>query len=184
MTPEQRASAMAHQGGLSTEKLIAAATSVTVPPETKPKRTRRTKAQMELAAKDAAAPPMHVEMGEDTYVYDAATISPPATIPVPPPVVPYTYPSHEGFTLYLDCAPEGRNTLRASDLYGKVNAGLQASFNASNFRLIKFEGPGLFVAGFTKLFDEAPQDIIVDTRTAEGLLVLESLRARAGMVVR
>ncbi len=107
----------------------------------------------------------------EIITYDATD-----TIPAPAPAM-------NSFTLFLDCAPERTPVLHGSDLYGKVNEELQKTFGA-DFRRIKFEGPGLFVAGFLKLFDESPRDIVIDTRTAEGLLVVDSLRARAGLVVR
>lgn len=171
--------------------------------EEKAKRTRRTKAQIaadnladlhkngtshaapeQVPGIEAAGVIVKSETSEafppDTYVADPVTIpAPPSVGVVAPGCVP-----NKTVTLYLDCAPEGLGILRASDLYAEVNAGLEKTFSASNYRLIKYEGPGLFVAGFMKLFDQNPQDIVVDTRTAEGLLVVEVLRARAGMVVR
>ncbi len=183
-TPEQRAAA-------------------TVTAEAVPaKRTRRTKAQMaaDAALQAGTASRVVLEMANpvdelvaeterimpDAYKTEAATIPAPVLAPVPREFTgggfgEYNEPTR--FTLYLDCAPENKETLHGYHLYGKVNEELQKTFGA-DFRRIKFEGPGLFCAGFLKLFDENPRDIVIDTRTAEGLLVVDSLRARAGLVIR
>ncbi len=186
----------------------------------KPKRTRRTKAQMAADAESPIARQMRYAAEDaatqDTYAADTKTIpSPPPddiefsraadTIPAPaaedleaaldfartPEVVAYhrgvatiPAPAPAGFTLYLDCAPEGLPVCRAYNLYQRVNEEIQKTYGVSNFQLVKYEGPGLFLVGFLKLFDESPRDIVVDTRTKEGLLVVDALRARASVVVR
>lgn len=98
---------------------------------------------------------------------------PPATIPAP-----------AGFTLYLDCGPEGESITNASEIYAQVNAAIKKELGAADWRLVKYEGAGRFVAGFCALFDAGSWgDVRLDTRTPEGTLVLESLRARAARVV-
>ncbi len=97
---------------------------------------------------------------------------------------PIITPDVKTFTLYLDCAPENRSVTRASDLYAYVNSELAKAYpGTTTFRQIKYDGPGLFLAGFLKAFDGGPRDISIDTRTAEGLVVVEALRARTKNVV-
>ncbi len=181
------------------ESLLERAPAVVPEVKAKPKKlTKAEKAAVAAAVAQAESPP---DLGE-VYTSDAATLPPPPaadTIPAPP-IETGRYSADAAnparrteevfkakpFILYLDCAPENRTTLRASELFAKVNAEIEKSFagNPTTYQLIKYDGPGLFLAGFTKLFDQTPQDIVLDTRTKEGLLVLEALRARAGMVVR
>lgn len=150
--------------------------------------------------KAAVAPPLFAaQTVSTTPIAPFAAINPPesALPPAPAPVaVPVetpppkkatkakAEPAPTGFTLYLDCAPLKKPVKDASELYAQVNAALKEDQGVLTYRQIKFEGPGLFVAGFVKLFEAAPCDIYVDTRTAEGLLVLEVLKARAAEVIQ
>ncbi len=190
------------------EERAAAATEA--PPAAPAKRKRRTKAEMAADAAQPLAAGADAAGEADVYTTAPATIPAPPPDDAQKRIQELTEQRDEeislvrilgadvlnareklrevtpvGFTLYLDCAPENRTITHASELYARVNSAIKEELGAADYRLIKYEGAGRFVAGFCKVFDEGDfGDIVLDTRTAEGLLVLESLRARAGTVVR
>lgn len=176
------------------------------------KRKRRTKAEMAADEADAKAgkaalaefkasgeAPISfddIQIDGTTYTAEPATIPAPAFKFTPNPLGnqgntnPIISPKEEfeelvsGFTLYVDCAPENTAVVRASSFYELVNNELaKANPGITTYKQIKYDGGGLFVAGFLKAFDASPCDLVLDTRTPEGLLVLESLRARATTVI-
>lgn len=91
----------------------------------------------------------------------------------------------EGFTLYVDCMPIGAPAKLASSFYEKANADVEQLHKVPDYRLVDYgRGAPLFAASVLEQVLESGKDVIVDTRTPEGSIVLESLAARAAFVVR
>ncbi len=159
-----------------------AAAAVQVLEETKPKRTRRTKAEMAAdAAKEAliAAGGQHIVDQVDTYVADAPTTPPPAapaTIPAPAPA---------GFTLFVDCTPLAGNFVDASDVFSQAKALVNDELKVKDYRFVDYgKGQGAFLIAVNHVMDGVTSDIVIDSRTPEALLCLSDLIARSGRVVR
>ena len=106
-------------------------------------------------------------------------------------VPPECMPQREGFTLYVDCLPIGRPVKTLAPIIEKAQQRIfdqgprdRAGNAVSDYRLIGFgEGVPPFIAYVCEQIDGS-QDLVLDTRTPEGAVLLESLMARAAFVVR
>lgn len=134
--------------------------------EERPKRHRRTKAEMEAArAADASA---------------AQPTLPGVAVP------PECMPARDGWTLFVDCMPtKGADRVSyAADVMYLAHEKVEEIAGVPDYRLIDFgKGAAHFVAAFADVFDGS-RDLVLDTRTPEGAVLLESLSARAAFVVR
>ncbi len=173
-TPEQRA---------------AAATEA--PPAAPAKRKRRTKAEM---AADAAQP--LAADADAAGVADVYTTAP-ATIPAPPAdhndevFIAYdpkaASESHSLMTLYVDCIPSHSFT-DAANIFSKAKEIIKADLKVNDYRFVDYgKGQGALVVAVNHILDEGKlgyQDVVIDSRTPEGLLCLSDFVARANVVVR
>lgn len=93
--------------------------------------------------------------------------------------------TREGFTLYVDCMPIGAPAKLVSSFFAKANADIEEVHKVPDYRLVDYgRGSPLFAASVLEQVLAYGGDVIVDTRTPEGAIVLESLAAKASLVVR
>lgn len=90
-----------------------------------------------------------------------------------------------GFTLYVDCMPIGAPAKLASSFFEKANAAIEEVHKVPDYRLVDYgKGAPLFAASVLEQVLESGKDVILDTRTPEGAIVLEALASKASLVVR
>lgn len=90
-----------------------------------------------------------------------------------------------GFTLYVDCMPIGREAKVLSTFFEKANQAIEAVHQVPDYRLVDYgKGAPLFAASVLEQVVESGKDVILDTRTPEGAIVLEALASKAAFVVR
>lgn len=90
-----------------------------------------------------------------------------------------------GFTLYVDCMPIGAPAKLASSFFEKANAAIDEVHKVPDYRLVDYgKGAPLFAASVLEQVLESGKDVILDTRTPEGAIVLEALASKASLVVR
>jgi hypothetical protein len=90
----------------------------------------------------------------------------------------------EGFTLYVDCIPIGKPAKAVARLIDKAQERIHKELGVADYRLVDF---GKGVPPFIAFVDEQVDgtfDVVLDTRTPEGAILLETLSAKAAFVVR
>jgi hypothetical protein len=146
--------------------------------EEKPRRVRRTNAQ--IAADEAAkAAGKKDPAGADVHAHTtpAPTETQERRIEAPAHVA-------SGFTLYVDCIPCGRTARSAHFLIEKAQERILKDHGVPDYRLLDFgKGVPFFVAAVDEQVD-GTFDLMLDTRTPEGAVLLETLAAKASLVVR
>ncbi len=89
-----------------------------------------------------------------------------------------------GFTLYVDCVPIGRPAKSAASLIEKAQERIAKEHGVPDYRLVDYgKGVPFFVAFVDEQVD-GTFDLALDTRTPEGAVLLETLAAKASLVVR
>ncbi len=146
--------------------------------EEKPKRVRRTKAQM-AALKETGLPEPYAGNETPTEAAPADTLQAPMAAPIPVP--------SRGWTLYVNCTPgKGADVFDdANDLFALANAQILQDLGVPDYRMVDFgKGTGAFVACVNDLAADRTVDLLLDTASPEGALCLAGLTARATRVVR
>lgn len=91
----------------------------------------------------------------------------------------------KGFTLYVDCMPIGKPAKLVSSFFEKANKDVEEVHKVPDYRLVDYgKGAPLFAASVVEQVQASGKDVIVDTRTPEGAIVLEALASKASFVVR
>lgn len=130
-------------------------------PAEKPKRRRRVEAS--ITAEDAASLKTELEEARDAVCGGAC----------------------KGFTLYVDCMPIGKPAKLVSSFFEKANKDVEEVHKVPDYRLVDYgKGAPLFAASVLEQVQASGKDVIVDTRTPEGAIVLEALASKASFVVR
>lgn len=91
----------------------------------------------------------------------------------------------KGFGLYVDCFPIGAPASMLAPFIAKANEDVEKVHGVPDYRLVDYgKGAPLFAASVLEQVLESGKDIILDTRTPEGAVVLEALTSKASFVVR
>lgn len=157
--------------------------------EEKPRRTRRTKAEMaaaraaEAATVDGPAAVTSAPINEPTTIvaeFDVSDVKKQLEDAVDAAIDA----RREGFTLYVDCIPIGRPAKSASGLIEKAQERMLKEHGVPDYRLIDYgKGVPFFIAFVDEQVDGS-FDLVLDTRSPEGAVLLETLRAKASFVVQ
>lgn len=164
----------------------AATTEESTSPVEKPKRVRRTKAQIE-ADEAAAVAQTNTELCDP-----------------PSPAMQHTFITYAGeelkeviaaqeadvlkrtgFALFVNCIPDGDYT-DASAIFAKAKEHVSHELQVADYRFAAYgKGQGAFVVAANHYLKElAPEALVLDTTTPEGALVCADFVARATFVVR
>lgn len=88
------------------------------------------------------------------------------------------------FTLYVDCVPIGKAARFASKLIAEAQERLAKENGVADYRLVDYgKGTPYFVAHVMAQVDGST-DLVLDSRTPEGAVLLEPLSAKASVIVR
>lgn len=115
-----------------------------------------------------------------------AAAAAPAATPAPAPAQPAEVVSSKPIaTLYLDCYPVGEDVSVAEAFFAAAQVTIQETHGVPDYRLIDFKGAGVFATALGALLDaEAVGDVVLDTRTPEGMIAKSVFVQRAERVVQ
>lgn len=89
------------------------------------------------------------------------------------------------FTLYVDCLPIGKAAKLVSSFFEKANQDVDGVYGVPDYRLVDYgKGTPLFASSVIEQALAYGGDVVVDTRTPEGSVVVEGLASKAKLVVR
>lgn len=95
-------------------------------------------------------------------------------------------PRAEGFTLYVDCFPQGRPATVASKIISRAHDEIRSAKGVYDYRSVQYgEGAGMLSTRVAELAASGEYgDVVLDSRTPEGNVCLEALKAKASFVVQ
>lgn len=171
--------------------------TVILPPEpdnvdqsAKPKRTRRTKAQIEAdnaALVAAAGTTLADPIGEaiQAGIFEQAKI---LTYDIPADAIQAAVdavtPPYPGFTLFVDCWPS-HDCVYADHYIKQANDQICEEFKVADYRMVDYKGPAMLSTIVLQLVKEAkPLAIYLDSDTPQGKACLSALTAESTTIVR
>lgn len=170
--------------------------TVILPPEpdnvdqaAKPKRTRRTKAQIEADnALIRTAEQIASDTAAGTTLYTQVPNTKILTYDIPADAIQSTIDSvaaaYAGFTLFVDCLPS-YECVYADHFITQANRQICEEFKVADYRMVEYKGPAMLSTIVLQLVQEAkPSAVYLDSQTPEGKTCLSSLNAEATAVVR
>lgn len=102
-----------------------------------------------------------------------------------------TAPELRGFYLLIDCLPVrgalGNDMIHAADLIAQAHEHVRKECEVLDFRLVEYgKGAGMLAATMEVIVSELPDGSVVylDTKSAEGSVVLQTLMSKASAVIR
>lgn len=111
----------------------------------------------------------------------AADVSP-TTVVNNVTVVQAAEPAAEGFTLYVDCFPVGRRATMLEKLVARAQASITEQTGKADYRMIDYgQGAGL-LSGLVASY-VGDEDVVLDSRTPEGIACKAALMSKAAVVV-
>ncbi len=126
-------------------------------------------------------------------------VVPPAPVAVPEKaiapdhaVVPFVAPPQADrteFILYVNCSPALHTGLYMTDVMKEANARVKEQLKVDDYRLVPFGGgPGALCVAVKQAFEDGVFDrfdsLVIDARTPEGNVLLETLSSYADEVIR
>lgn len=149
------------------------------PEEPKAKRTRKKKEETAPAPVDVAA-----SNGAPKAEASGTTSAPSDPKKELEDTIVATTQRTSGFTLYVDCMPIGKPARTLALFIEKAQEKIAEVHGVADYRLISYgQGAPALVQHVVEQIDGSI-DLMLDTRTPEGAVLLEPLMARAAFVVR